>query len=83
MCATPPHLEGAVLQEIPLDSFNCDANMRHYDNSNIFQQLEVRSQLNNNIGYAKKLNDDVSDFVCRVNIDIVVLHNWIMFNPHR
>lgn len=60
MCATPPHLEGAVLQEIPLDSFNCDANMRHDDNANIFQQLQIRSTQNNNLTYVKKLNDDVS-----------------------
>lgn len=58
-CATPPHLEGATLQEIPLDSLNCDGNVNRNSNRNVLQQLEMRSR-ETNLTFENKFSDDVS-----------------------
>lgn len=58
-CATPPHLEGATLQEIPLDSLNCDGNVNTNNNRNVLQQLEVRAH-ETNLTFENKFSDDVS-----------------------
>lgn len=61
VCATPPHLEGATLQEIPLESLNCDGNVNRNSNGNVLHQLEVRSR-QNNLTFVNKFSDGVSDF---------------------
>lgn len=58
-CATPPHLEGATLQEIPLNSLNCDGNVNSNSNQNVLQQLEMRSH-ETNLTFKNKFSDDVS-----------------------
>lgn len=60
VCATPPHLEGATLQEIPLESLNCDGNVNSKNNRNVLQQLELRSK-ENNLTFENKFSDDVSN----------------------
>lgn len=58
VCATPPHLEGATLQEIPMESLNCDGNV---NNQNVLQQLEIRSK-ENNLTFVNKFSKDVCIF---------------------
>lgn len=58
-CATPPHLEGATLQEIPLDALNCDGNVNSNNNRNVLQQLAMRSR-ETNLTFENKFSDDVS-----------------------
>lgn len=60
-CATPPHLEGAPLLQVPLQSLNCDGNVNKYDNSDVLQQLEAISK-QSNLSYVK----DFSDVVCEM-----------------
>lgn len=62
VCATPPHLEGATLQEIPLDSLNCNGNVNRNSNANVLHQLEVRSR-QNNMTFVNRFSDGVSDFI--------------------
>lgn len=47
VCATPPHLEGAPLFQIPLASLNCDGNANKHDNADVLHQLEALSKQNN------------------------------------
>lgn len=54
-CATPPHLEGAPLLQIPLQSLNCDGNVNKYDND-VLQQLEALSK-QRNLSYVKDFSD--------------------------
>lgn len=61
VCATPPHLEGATLQEIPLESLNCDGHMNSKNNQNVFEQLEIRSR-ENNLTFEHKFSNDVRNF---------------------
>lgn len=65
VCATPPHLEGATLQEIPLESLNCDGNVNSKNNRNVLQQLELRSK-ENNLTFENKFSDDVSNIALYV-----------------
>lgn len=59
-CATPPHLEGATLPEVPLDSLNCNGNVNTNNNANVLQQLEIRSK-ENHLTFQNKFIDDVSN----------------------
>lgn len=59
VCATPPHLEGAPLFQIPLESLNCDGNVNKYDNADVLRQLEVLSK-ESNLTFAKEFSDAVS-----------------------
>lgn len=61
ICATPPHLEGATLQEIPMESLNCDGNVNQNKNANVFHQLELRSR-QNNLTFVRKFSEGVSEF---------------------
>lgn len=58
MCATPPHLEGATLKQIPLGSLNCDGNVNKINNANVFQQLDIRSK-QTNLTYDTAFSDEV------------------------
>ncbi len=58
ICATPPHLEGAPLLQIPVDSLNCDGT-NEYDNSEVLEQLDIISK-QSNLSYSKDLSDIVS-----------------------
>lgn len=58
VCATPPHLEGATLQQIPLGSLNCNGNVNKVNNANVLQQLEIRSK-QTNLTYDTKFSDEV------------------------
>lgn len=58
ICATPPHLEGAPLLQIPVDSLNCDG-ANEYDNSEVLEQLDIISK-QSNVPYSKDLSDTVS-----------------------
>ena len=62
ICATPPHLEGAPLLQIPVESLNCDMNSNEFDNINVLQHLEDASK-QNNVSQIK----DYSDVVCKIN----------------
>lgn len=64
-CATPPHLEGAPLLQIPLDSLNCDGNVNKYDND-VLHQLEALSK-QRNLSYVK----DFSDSVCSLRSSLL------------
>lgn len=59
VCVTPPHLEGASLQEIPLDSLNCDGNVNRNNTANVLQQLEIRSK-ETNLTFVRQFSDGVS-----------------------
>lgn len=74
-CATPPHLEGATLQEIPLDSLNCDGNVNSNNNRNVLQQLEMRSRVTN-LTFENKFGDDVSQ---EEEISITSQLKWFQF----
>lgn len=74
-CATPPHLEGATLQEIPLDSLNCDGNVNSNNNRNVLQQLEMRSRVTN-LTFENKFSDDVSQ---EEEISITSQLKWFQF----
>lgn len=62
-CATPPHLEGAPLLQIPIESLNCDGvgelSDNEFDNENVIQQLDVISK-QSNLSYVKDYSDVVS-----------------------
>lgn len=61
ICATPRHLEGAPLVQIPPSSLNCDDNDNAYENANanVIQQLDANThQINNTV-------QDFSDVVCK------------------
>lgn len=78
VCATPPHLEGATLQQIPLDSLNCDGNINN--NENVLQQLEIRSK-QTNLTYAKRLSDQVRQIESLIDMDgFLILINFILDN---
>ncbi|GAB0090348.1 uncharacterized protein DMENIID0001_050750 [Sergentomyia squamirostris] len=51
VCATPPHLEGAPLLQVPVESLSCEASDGEFDNTNVLDQLETISKQNiNNTG---------------------------------
>lgn len=58
VCATPPHLEGAPLFQIPLASLNCDGNVNKYDNADVLHQLEALSS-ESNLTFAREFSDAV------------------------
>lgn len=58
VCATPPHLEGAPLFQIPLASLNCDGNVNKNDNADVLHQLEVLSN-ESNLTFAREFSDAV------------------------
>lgn len=58
ICATPPHLEGAPLLQIPIDSLNCDG-PNDYENSEVLEQLDIISK-QSNLSYSKELSNIVS-----------------------
>lgn len=54
-CATPPHLEGAPLLQIPVESLNCDSGSNNeFDNANVIRQLDTISKPSN--------RSDIRDF---------------------
>lgn len=61
ICATPPHLEGAPLLQIPVESLNCDGNSNEFDNANVLQQLDAISK-QSNLSYVKDYSDVVICF---------------------
>lgn len=65
VCVTPPHLEGAPLLQVPLDSFKCFTNDDStVDNSNVIHQLEILSRNKNNLSHIT----DSSDIITLRNI---------------
>lgn len=60
VCATPPHLEGAPLLQIPPESLSCEGNDNEFDNSNILKDLEIISKQTNNLSHVMDLSDVVS-----------------------
>lgn len=58
VCATPPHLEGAPLFQIPLTSLNCDGNANKHDIADVLHQLETLSK-QNNLTFIKEFNEAV------------------------
>lgn len=58
ICATPPHLEGAPLLQVPVDTLNCDGS-NEYDNTEVLDQLDIISK-HTNLSYSKNLSDIVS-----------------------
>lgn len=74
ICATPPHLEGATLQEIPMESLNCDGNVNQNKNANVFHQLELRSR-QNNLTFLRKFSEGVSEFkLMKKNFKLEINH---------
>jgi hypothetical protein len=60
VCATPPHLEGAPLLQIPLDSLSCDNNAGVSDKKDAFLRVaEILKNYNQNMTINKD-NDVVS-----------------------
>lgn len=66
VCATPPHLEGAPLFQIPLASLNCDANVNKNDNADMLHQLETLSK-QNNLTFIREFSDAVRILVDFLN----------------
>lgn len=67
VCATPPHLEGATLQEIPLESLNCDGNANRNNNANVLYHLEERSR-RSHLNFVNKFSDGVSGMNSTIKI---------------
>lgn len=76
MCATPPHLEGATLQQIPLGSLNCDGNVNKINNANVLQQLEIRSK-QTNLTYDTKFSYEV--YFKRTIRDLFIFEIFIVY----
>lgn len=63
VCATPPHLEGAPLLQVPVESLSCEASDGEFDNSNVLDQLETLSK--QNASSLKDFSDVVSNFILK------------------
>lgn len=85
ICATPPHLEGAPLLQIPVESLNCDGpgdlNDNAFDNENVMQQLNVISK-QSNLSYVKDYSDVVS-FNFKLKIDITHFLCYLLIYIYR
>lgn len=64
VCATPPHLEGAPLLQIPVESLVCDGgnSNNEFDNANVLQQLDAISR-----------GDSTNQSYVRDSSDVIVL----------
>lgn len=61
VCATPPHLEGAPLLQIPVDSLSCDSNRNDLENAgNAIRQIENLMEKSNETSVVKDFSESVS-----------------------
>ncbi|XP_058836323.1 uncharacterized protein LOC131692928 [Topomyia yanbarensis] len=59
VCATPPHLEGASLLQITVESMNCNGSGKDKTDESTFKTIEVMLKLKNNESYIRDITDEV------------------------
>ncbi|XP_058464406.1 uncharacterized protein LOC131438410 [Malaya genurostris] len=59
VCATPPHLEGASLLQITIESMNCNGNGKDKTDESTYKTIEVMLKLKNNESYIRDISGDV------------------------
>ncbi|KAJ6632785.1 Leucine-rich repeats and immunoglobulin-like domains protein 3, partial [Pseudolycoriella hygida] len=74
ICATPPHLEGAPLLQVPIDGLNCDGGSE-YENSEVLEQLDIISK-QSNLTYSKDLSDIISLKNVHLSEDYGIILTW-------
>ncbi|XP_059609209.1 leucine-rich repeat-containing protein 15 [Phlebotomus argentipes] len=75
VCATPPHLEGAPLLQVPVESLSCEASDGEFDNSNVLDQLETMSK-NSSSSHIKDLSDVITLRELKLQPDYSLSLTW-------
>lgn len=79
ICATPPHLEGAPLLQIPAESLSCDGgnSNNEFDNANVLQQLDAISRGDNsNISNVRDSSDVIMLKRLHLSTDYGMILTW-------
>lgn len=79
ICATPPHLEGAPLLQIPVESLLCDGgnSNNEFDNANVLQQLDAISRgESSNQSYVRDSSDVIVLKRLHLSSDYGMILTW-------